>query len=125
MKKKILSTRERLRKRRHVAIRRKVQGTPERPRVSVFRSNREIYAQIIDDVHGRTMVSASTLEKSAREQLAAAGNRVEAGKLIGKMLAEKARAQDIHEVVFDRGGYAYHGRVKALAEGAREGGLKF
>ena len=106
---------------RHVRVRGKVSGTPERPRLNVFRSNANIYAQIIDDVNGVTLVSANTLEK---EFEGATGN-AEAAKKVGVALAERAKAKGIEEVVFDRGGYVYHGRVAALAEGAREGGLKF
>ena len=110
-----------MRLKRHVRVRGKISGTPERPRLNVFRSNANIYAQIIDDVNGVTLVSANTLEK---EFEGAAGN-VDAAKKIGAVLAERAIAKGINEVVFDRGGYIFHGRVAALAEGAREAGLKF
>ena len=110
-----------MRARRHVRVRAKISGTPERPRLNVFRSNANIYAQIIDDVNGVTLVSANTLEKGFE---GATGN-AEAAKKVGVTLAERAKAKGIEEVVFDRGGYVYHGRVAALAEGAREGGLKF
>ena len=106
---------------RHVRVRGKISGTPERPRLNVFRSNANIYAQLIDDVNGVTLASANTLEK---EFEGATGN-AEAAKKVGLTLAERAKAKGIEEVVFDRGGYVYHGRVAALAEGAREGGLKF
>ena len=106
---------------RHVRVRGKISGTPERPRQNVFRSNANIYAQIIDDVNGVTLVSANTLDKSFE---GATGN-AEAAKKVGLMIAERATAKGIEEGVFDRGGYVYHGRVAALAEGAREGGLKF
>ena len=106
---------------RHVRVRGKISGTPECPRLNVFRSNANIYAQIIDDVNGVTLVSANTLEK---EFEGATGN-CEAAKKVGAVLAERAKAKGIEEVVFDRGGYVYHGRVAALAEGAREGGLQF
>ena len=106
---------------RHVRVRGKVSGTPERPRLNVFRSNANIYAQIIDDVNGVTLVAANTLEK---EFEGATGN-CEAAKKVGAALAERAKAKGIDKVVFDRGGYIYHGRVAALAEGAREGGLDF
>ncbi len=106
---------------RHVRVRGKISGTPERPRLNVFRSNANIYAQLIDDVNGVTLVSANTLEKGFE---GATGN-AEAAKKVGTVLAERAKAKGIEEVVFDRGGYVYHGRVAALAEGAREGGLKF
>ena len=110
-----------MRLKRHVRVRGKVSGTPERPRLNVFRSNANIYAQIIDDVNGVTLVSANTLEK---EFEGATGN-CEAAKKVGAALAERAKAKGIEVVVFDRGGYIYHGRVAALAEGAREGGLNF
>ena len=106
---------------RHVRVRGKVSGTPERPRLNVFRSNANIYAQLIDDVNGVTLVSANTLEK---EFEGATGN-CEAAKKVGTVLAERAKAKGIEQVVFDRGGYIFHGRVAALAEGAREGGLDF
>ena len=106
---------------RHKRVRAKVSGTPERPRLNVFRSEKNIYAQIIDDVNGVTLASANTLEKSFE---GAAGN-CEAAKKIGLLLAERAKAKGIDTVVFDRGGYLYHGRVAELAEGAREGGLEF
>ena len=109
------------RMKRHVRVRGKISGTPECPRLNVFRSNANIYAQIIDDVNGVTLVSANTLEKSFE---GATGN-AEAAKKVGLLVAERALAKGIEEVVFDRGGYVYHGRVAALAEGAREGGLKF
>ena len=106
---------------RHVRVRGKISGTPERPRLNVFRSNANIYAQIIDDVNGVTLVAANTLEKDFE---GATGN-VEAAKKVGTVLAERAKAKGIEQVVFDRGGYIFHGRVAALAEGAREAGLKF
>ena len=110
-----------MRLKRHVRVRGKVSGTPERPRLNVFRSNANIYAQIIDDVNGVTLVSANTLEK---EFEGATGN-AEAAKKVGLTLAERAKAKGIEVVVFDRGGYIFHGRVAALAEGARENGLQF
>ena len=110
-----------MRLKRHVRVRGKVSGTPERPRLNVFRSNANIYAQIIDDVNGVTLVAANTLEK---EFEGATGN-CEAAKKVGAVLAERAKAKGINVVVFDRGGYVYHGRVAALAEGAREAGLEF
>ncbi len=106
---------------RHVRVRGKISGTPERPRLNVFRSNANIYAQIIDDVNGVTLASASTLDK---EFEGAAGN-CEAAKKVGQLVAQRAKEKGISVVVFDRGGYIYHGRVAALAEGAREGGLEF
>ena len=106
---------------RHARVRGKISGTTERPRLAVYRSNANIYAQIIDDVRGVTLVSASTVE-AAFEGI---GSNKEAAKKVGMKLAEKALANGITEVVFDRGGYIYHGRVSELAAGAREGGLKF
>ena len=106
---------------RHKRVRGKVAGTPERPRLNVFRSGTNIYAQIIDDTAGSTLVSASSLEKGFE----GTGGNCEAAKKVGMTIAERAKAKGIETVVFDRGGYVYHGRVKALAEGAREGGLQF
>lgn len=106
---------------RHLRVRGKISGTSERPRLNVFRSSSNIYAQIIDDVKGVTLFSASTVEK---EFEGAKGNK-DAARKVGKMIAERAVKGGIEEVVFDRGGYIYHGRIKELAEGAREGGLKF
>ncbi|OYV03529.1 50S ribosomal protein L18 [candidate division bacterium WOR-3 4484_18] len=111
------------REKRHKRIRRKVSGTPERPRLCVFRSLKHIYVQMIDDTIGHTLVAASTLE-IPKEQLAGK-TKVEQAYMVGKLIAEKALKKGITKVVFDRGGYKYHGRVKALAEGAREGGLLF
>ena len=110
-----------MRLKRHIRVRGKISGTPECPRLNVFRSNANIYAQIIDDVNGVTLVSANTLEKDFE---GATGN-AEAAKKVGAVLAERAKAKGIEQVVFDRGGYIFHGRVAALAEGAREAGLKF
>ena len=110
-----------MRQKRHVRVRGKISGTPERPRLNVFRSNANIYAQISDDVNGVTLVSANTLEKDFE---GATGN-AEAAKKVGTVLAERAKAKGIEQVVFDRSGYIFHGRVAALAEGAREAGLKF
>ena len=110
--------RERLRFR----IRKTVSGTTQRPRLAVFRSNKEIYAQIIDDVNGVTITAASTRDK---EIDASKSNKIEAAKLVGKAIAEKALKAGVESITFDRGGYLYHGRIKSLAEGAREGGLKF
>ena len=106
---------------RHNRVRGKISGTAERPRLCVFRSESNIYAQVIDDVAGSTLVSASTVEKGFEGN----GGNCDAAKKIGAAIAERALKKGIEEVVFDRGGYIYHGRVKALAEGAREGGLKF
>ena len=106
---------------RHRRVRGKIQGTNERPRLNVFRSTNNIYAQLIDDIKGVTLVSASTLDKD----LNGYGGNKEAARKVGKLIAERAAQKGIREVVFDRGGYIFHGRVKELAEGAREGGLKF
>ena len=106
---------------RHKRVRAKISGTPERPRLCVFRSETNIYAQVIDDVNGVTLVSASSLEKD----FACEGTKSDAARQVGVNVAERAKAKGIDTVVFDRGGYVYHGRVKALAEGAREGGLQF
>lgn len=108
--------------RRHARVRKNISGTAERPRLNVFRSSKHIYAQIIDDVTGTTLVSASSLEKAFTE---GNGGNCDAAKVVGKMVAEKALEKGIKAVVFDRGGYIYHGRVAALAEGAREAGLEF
>ena len=106
---------------RHKRVRGKVSGTPERPRLNVFRSETNIYAQIIDDTKGVTLVSAPSLEKGFEGP----GSNCEAAKKVGEAIAQRAKDKGIETVVFDRGGYLYHGRVKALAEGAREGGLQF
>lgn len=117
-----LSRNER-RKKRHLRIRRKVVGTPARPRLCVYKSLRHMYAQLIDDSRGHTLVAASTLEPGVREKIKAAD--VEAARLVGQLIAKRALEKGIREVVFDRAGYPYHGKVKALAEAAREGGLTF
>ena len=106
-------------------VRKKILGTSERPRLSVYRSLKHVYAQIIDDSTGTTLLTTSTLNEEVRNQLKNAKGKTEAAKLVGKLAAQKALEKKITEVVFDRGGYLYHGRVKALAEAAREGGLKF
>ena len=111
------SRRDRIKK----GIRKNLSGSTERPRLSVFRSNKGIYAQIIDDVAGKTLVSASSLSK----EFSASGNKSDQSVAVGKLVAQKALAAGIKDVVFDRNGYLYHGRVKSLAEGAREGGLNF
>lgn len=105
-------------------IRKRISGTAVRPRMSVFRSNKQIYAQLIDDLTGVTLVSASSLEKEIAEKTASI-TKIEVAKLVGKLAAERALAKGISEVVFDRNGYLYHGRVQNLADAAREGGLKF
>ncbi|MCE5311838.1 MAG: 50S ribosomal protein L18 [Nitrospiraceae bacterium] len=112
------------RKRRHIRLRKKISGTAERPRLCVFRSLNNIYAQIIDDVKGVTLVSASTQVKDAKVLKGHKGN-IEAAKKIGALVAENAQKAGIKQVVFDRGGYVYHGRIKALADSAREAGLEF
>lgn len=112
------------RKRRHERVRKKIFGTPERPRLNVFRSLNHIYAQIIDDTRGHTLVSASTIDPKVRELIKGLP-KTEQARLVGKVVAERALAAGIKQVVFDRGGYPYHGRVKALAEGSREAGLEF
>ena len=106
---------------RHKRVRAKISGTPEMPRLNVFRSEANIYAQVIDDVNGVTLASASSLDKAIEGY----GGNIAAATAVGQLVAERAKAKGIETVVFDRGGYLYHGRVKALAEGAREGGLKF
>jgi large subunit ribosomal protein L18 len=107
----------------HDRIRKKMQGTADRPRLNVYRSLNHIYVQVIDDLHGKTLVSASTAE-GKKEQRRTGGN-VASAKAIGKIVAERAKAKGVTQVVFDRGGYIYHGRVKAVADAAREAGLKF
>ncbi|WP_195269983.1 50S ribosomal protein L18 [Eubacterium sp. 1001713B170207_170306_E7] len=113
-----------LRLRKHLRVRKKISGTNERPRLNVFRSNKNMYAQIIDDAKGVTLVSASTLDKDLRDQIEKGGGKA-AAKMVGEAIAKKALAAGIEDVVFDRGGYIYTGRVKELADGAREAGLKF
>jgi large subunit ribosomal protein L18 len=105
-------------------VRRHVVGTPEKPRLNVFRSLSEIYAQLIDDEQGQTLVSASSIDNELRSKMAGM-NKTQQARLVGVRVAERAKAKGIEEVIFDRGGYRYIGRVKALAEGAREGGLEF
>jgi len=117
--------RKRLRLMRHKRLRKRISGTPERPRLSVYRSEKHIYAQIIDDTKGVTLVAASTVEKELRDKLNQKTWNVQAAKEVGKIIAERATAKGIKEIVFDRGGYKYHGRIKALADSARESGLKF
>lgn len=117
-------TRRAARRRRHERVRRTISGTVNIPRLSVFRSLKHIYAQIIDDTVGQTLISASTLDADVRDQVAGL-SKTEQAKIVGKRLAEKALSSGVTRVVFDRGGYLYHGRVKALAEASREAGLKF
>ena len=109
---------------RHARVRKKISGTSERPRLDVYRSNSHIYAQVIDDTKGCTLTSASTLESEVASQIADK-TKTEAAQIVGKLVAERAQAKGIKEVVFDRGGYLYTGRVQALAEAAREAGLEF
>ncbi len=110
--------------RRHVRLRERISGTAERPRLAVFRSQQHIYAQIIDDVEGKTLAAASTLEPELRNSLSN-GRTVEAATAVGKAIAERAKTKGIESVVYDRGGFLYHGRIAALADAAREGGLSF
>lgn len=121
----MLSTgKERARKARHFRVRKKVAGTPERPRLNVFRSLKHIYVQLIDDFGSKTIVAASSLDKELKGKIKT-GSNAEAAKTVGALLAKRAGDKGITRIVFDRGGYLYHGRVKALADGAREGGLEF
>jgi len=119
-----IKSRSDARKRRHTRVRKHISGTPERPRLNVYRSSLEIYAQVIDDEVGHTIVSASSIDQQLRGQTASL-SKSEQAHLVGKTLGERAKEKGISLVVFDRGGYRYIGRVKALAEGAREGGLEF
>ena len=117
-------SRQAVRVKKHVKLRKKISGTSERPRLAVYRSNNNIYAQIIDDLKGITIVAASTVEKTVKDSLEKT-NDVAAAIAVGKAVAEKALDKGVDTVVFDRGGYIYHGKVKALADAAREAGLKF
>jgi len=117
-------SREAHRRRIHVRMRKTLEGTPERPRLCVHRSSRHIRAQVIDDQTGRTIVSASSLDAEVKALIKGGGN-IAASKVVGKIVAERAQAKGVDKVVFDRGGYQYHGRVQAVAEAAREAGLKF
>ena len=112
------------RRRIHARVRTRLSGTPERPRLNVYRSAAHIYVQVIDDRSGRTIVSASSVDKETKKGLKGGGN-IASAKAVGKIIAERAKAAGVTQVVFDRGGYKYHGRVKALADAAREAGLKF
>jgi large subunit ribosomal protein L18 len=114
-----------MRRRRHRRVRKKIFGTPQRPRLAVFRSSRHIYAQVIDDTIGHTLAAASDLEPAVRAQISDGMTKTDVARLVGRVVAERARAKGIETVVFDRGGFLYHGRVQALADAAREGGLKF
>jgi large subunit ribosomal protein L18 len=110
---------------RKVRIRQRIKGTADKPRLSVFRSSKHITAQVIDDVAGRTLVAASSLEKEVREQKASFDNKTALATFIGKLIAERAQEKGVKQIVFDRNGFLYHGRVKAVSDGAREAGLKF
>lgn len=120
----VRATRTEKRHRRHLRVRRRIQGTSERPRLCVFRSLKHIYAQVIDDVSGRTLVAASSLDPELRGKVSHGGN-VAAAKLVGELVGRRALERGIKKIAFDRGGYRYHGRVAALAEGARAAGLEF
>jgi large subunit ribosomal protein L18 len=122
MKPEVNRRKARLRRRKH--IRRRVYGTPERPRLNVFRSLEHIYVQLIDDTVGNTLAAASTIDQEIREQMSGL-SKTEQARIVGKTVAERAVAKGVKTIVFDRGGYKYHGRVKALAEAAREAGLDF
>ena len=119
-----MKTKEDIRSRIHRRIRKKISGTPERPRLAVFRSQAHIYAQVIDDGTGRTVCSASSLDETLKKD-AKRGANVAAAKAVGSLIATRAKEKGVEAVVFDRGGFQYHGRIKALADAAREGGLKF
>jgi large subunit ribosomal protein L18 len=124
-----IGMRERARRRRQERVRKRVQGTLTRPRLSVFKSAKHIYGQLIDDVQGHTLAAASSLSASFRERVQSvektSGGNVSGAKIVGELIAEQARAKGVTQIVFDRNGFLYHGRVKALAEGAREAGLQF
>ena len=121
--------REQARRRRQERVRKRVRGTPTRPRFSVFKSAKHIYSQLIDDVHGHTMVAVSSLSAAFQERVEkiekASGGNIGGAKILGELMAEQARAKGILEIVFDRNGFLYHGRVRAVADGAREAGLQF
>lgn len=113
------------RKRRHVRVRAKVSGSPQRPRLNVFRSSAHMYAQVIDDLAGHTLVAASDLDEDVKKLAGESSNKTERARAVGSVVADRAKAAGLTTVVFDRGGFLYHGRIKAVAEGAREGGLEF
>lgn len=113
------------RQKRHWRIRKKIVGTTDKPRMNVYRSSRHLYAQLIDDISGRSLVSCSTLSKKFKETVKQYKNDTKSAKELGKIVAEMAKSKKIKKVIFDRGGYKYHGKVKSLADGAREAGLKF
>lgn len=119
------SKRAEARLKRKKRIRKKLFGTTERPRLCVFRSTRHIYVQVIDDIQGRTLASASSMEKQIRDEKAAIGDKIAMASHVGKLIAERTKEKGIKQIVFDRNGFLYHGRVKALSDGAREGGLDF
>jgi large subunit ribosomal protein L18 len=119
-----MKTKQEVRARLHARIRKKLSGTPERPRLAVFRSQSHIYAQLIDDEAGRTLCAASSLDKALKADFKRGAN-VAAAQAVGRLIADRAKQNGVAAVVFDRGGFQYHGRVKALADAAREGGLKF
>ena len=123
--KKIKNQKEYARLRRKKHIRKHISGTPDKPRLVVFRSAKHIYAQLVDDLNQRTITGVSSLTKELQPQISKAKSKVEVAKIVGKGIAEKAKQLKLEKVVFDRNGYIYHGRVKAVAEAAREGGLKF
>jgi large subunit ribosomal protein L18 len=110
---------------RHLRVRKKISGTTERPRLSVFRSSKHIYAQLIDDVSGVTLASASTVDKELSGEVVGSGGNVDAARKVGELIAKRAKEKGFNNVVFDRGGYLYHGRIQALADAAREAGLQF
>lgn len=114
-----------MRKSRHERVRKNISGTSDRPRLCVFRSLKHIYAQVIDDASGLTLIATSTVSPDVREKIAATDSKLSESKIVGQVLAEKAKAHGISKVTFDRSGYRYHGRIKALADGARENGLDF
>jgi large subunit ribosomal protein L18 len=119
------SKRSEARLKRKKRIRKKLFGTTERPRLCVFRSSRHIYVQVIDDIQGRTLASASSMEKNLREDKSAIGDKIAMATQVGKLIAERTQEKGVKQIVFDRNGFLYHGRVKALSDGAREGGLDF
>ena len=120
----MLAGKDKARKARHFRVRKKVSGTTEKPRLNVFRSVNQIYAQIIDDQSGSTIASASSIDKELKGKISAGGN-IKAAETVGLLVAERAAAKGVKKIVFDRGGYLFHGRVKALADAARKGGLEF
>jgi large subunit ribosomal protein L18 len=118
-------TKEKKRERRHLRLRRKMEGTSERPRLTIYRSLTQIYAQIVDDTTGKTLAAVSSLTKDLKPRVKSAKSKIERSKLVGLAIAERAKAAGVTQVCFDRAGFRYHGRVKAVADGAREGGLSF